>query len=238
MTRLQRLKWNLYRVFWSIYGRHVWDDQQEPARVSGPAEEIVAIVRARRGTPDDWVLDAGCGTGNYAVALAKARFHVLGLDFASGMLAQARAKVTDDLAAYLSFRQADLNLSLELPDNHFDHVISISVLQAVADPMFALGELHRVLKPGGTLVLSLPRPDSRIWSNSVRELVQYRVRRLERRTPGKVLLVVLKSLGDRFHPTPRWTPSQAQQMVGAGGFEFVSFKEGRQLLVVAEKMDA
>jgi len=238
MQKSQRLKWNLDSAFWSVYGRYAWDDQREPSRASEPPERIVEIVQKRRITPDAWVLDAGCGTGNYAIALAKAQFHVIGTDFASGMLAQARGKITDDLSDYISFRQADLNIPLEFTADYFDHAISISVLQAVINPAFTLGELHRVLKPGGTLVLSLPKRNSHIFSNSVCELIRYRVHHLEHRTPGKMLLVILKSLADRFSKTRRWTTSQAQQMMIASKFKVVSLDEGRQILVVAEKLAA
>ncbi|MFH0991800.1 MAG: class I SAM-dependent methyltransferase [bacterium] len=39
--------------------------------------------------PNEWVLDAGCGTGNYSVALAQAGYCVIGTDFTAGMLAKA-----------------------------------------------------------------------------------------------------------------------------------------------------
>jgi ubiquinone/menaquinone biosynthesis C-methylase UbiE len=135
----------------------------------------------------------------------------------------------------LSFQQADLNVPLEFPQARFDHIISISVLQAVTDPLFTLGELHRMLKPGGTIVLSLPKQNSIIFSQSMGELIRYRIRHLERRTPGKILLVILKSFGDRLSDTPRWTRLQAQQMMSTTGFKVVSLDEGRQILVVAEK---
>ena len=231
----QRLLSNLYSTFWSLYGRYAWDDQREPSRVSEPPERIVDIVRKRRRHPDEWVLDAGCGTGNYAIALAQAGFYVIGTDFAAGMLAKAQDKVTHDLSRLVSFQQADLNVPLEFPEARFDHIISISVLQAMADPLFTLGELHRMLKPGGTLVLSLPKQNSIIFSQSMGELIRYRIRHLERRTPGKILLVILKSFGDRFSDTPRWTRLQAQQMMSTTGFKVVSLDEGRQILVVAEK---
>jgi ubiquinone/menaquinone biosynthesis C-methylase UbiE len=238
MMNSQRLLSNLYNAFWSLYGRYVWDDQREPSRVSEPPERIVDVVQSRRRGANERVLDAGCGTGNYAIALAQAGFCVIGTDFAAGMLAKARDKVTNDLSRLVSFQQADLNVPLEFREAHFDHIINISVLQAVADPLFTLRELHRVLKPGGTLVLSLPKQNSMLFSQSVRELVRYRIRHLERRTPGKVLLVILKSFGDRFSHTPRWTRLQAQQMMSTTGFKVVSLDEGRQILVVAEKAAA
>jgi ubiquinone/menaquinone biosynthesis C-methylase UbiE len=47
-------------------------------------------------------LDAGCGTGNYALALAQVGFHVTGIDYAAGMLARAQDKVTDELSEPLA----------------------------------------------------------------------------------------------------------------------------------------
>jgi SAM-dependent methyltransferase len=238
MKKSQQLVSNLYNAFWSLYGRYAWDDQREPSRVSDPPECIVDIVQTRRRNPNEWILDAGCGTGNYAIALAKAGFYVIGTDFAAGMLARARGKVTGDLSEFVSFRQADLNAPLEFPRARFDHIINISVLQAVVDPDYTLSELYRVLKPGGTLVLSLPKQNSDLFSRSVGGLIRYRIRHLERRTLWKILLVIVKSYGDRFHNSPRWTVPQAQHMLRAAGIETVSLDEGRQILAVAKKVAA
>jgi SAM-dependent methyltransferase len=236
MQESQRLLWNLYGGFWSLYGRFVWDDQREPARVSEPPERVVDILLERRIGPDECVLDAGCGTGNYALALAREGFCVTGVDFAPGMLARAREKADGDVSGRVSFQQADLNSPLKFPDGHFDHVISISVLQAVADPAFTLKELYRVLKPRGILLLSLPRRDSPIKSWPIGKTIHHRLCHLEGRTLGKMLLVVLKTLGDRYHPIPMWTELDARGMLGALGFETVAVAEGRQLVVVAAKV--
>jgi ubiquinone/menaquinone biosynthesis C-methylase UbiE len=233
MQKPQRLLWNLYGIFWSLYGRYAWDDQCW--KVSEPPEHIVDIVRERRINPDEWVLDAGCGTGNYAIALAKVGFHVIGTDFAAGMLAKAQDKVTEDLSGCIAFRRADLNAPLEFRAAHFDHILNISVLQAVANPHFTLGELYRVLKPGGTLVLSLPKQDHSVPSGSMGELIRYRIRHLEKRTLGKMLLVIVKSYADRYYNGQTWTVPQAQKMSSEIGFEIVALEDGRQLLVIAKK---
>jgi ubiquinone/menaquinone biosynthesis C-methylase UbiE len=231
----------LYRAFWSVYGRYAWDEQRAPARPSAPPERIVALLQGRRGSGEDWVLDAGCGTGNYAVALARAGWRVVGIDFAPGMLARAQEKVTAELAGLVSFEQADLNAPLALAnvpfalDGRFDHAISISVLQAVADPLFALGEMRRVLKPGGTLVMSLPTRDSQMFAHSIGENIRYRIRHLARRTPGRVLLVLLKALGDRYSHTTRWSAAEAEEMVRSAGFAPLRLGNEWQILVMAER---
>jgi len=232
----QRFQSSLYSKLWSLYGRHVWDDLAVPSSVSESPERIVALIGERHRHPDEWILDAGCGTGNYAVALAKAGFRVIGTDFAAGMLAKAQAKVTEDLSRRVSFQKADLNTPLEFPEARFDHLIGISVLHAVANPQFTLGEWHRVLKPGGTLVLALPKQNSPRFSQSLGELIRSRIRQLKRPTPGKMALVMLKSFADRFRDIPLWTMPQARQMMSDSGFKVISLDEGRQILVVAEKV--
>jgi ubiquinone/menaquinone biosynthesis C-methylase UbiE len=125
----QKFMQYLYRVFWSLYGRYAWDKQREPSWVSEPPERIVEVLLKKRRIPNELVLDAGCGTGNYSIALAQAGFQVIGTDFASGMLAKAQDKVTNNLSRLVSLQRADLNVALDFPDGHFDHIISISVLQ-------------------------------------------------------------------------------------------------------------
>jgi len=225
----------LNRAFWSLYGRFAWDAQDEASGVSEPPGRIVTAVERRRREPNERVLDAGCGTGNYALALARAGFRVVGVDSAAGMLARARAKAAAGLSGFVSFRPADLDAPLDFPDGAFDHVLGISVLQAVADPSFTLGEWRRVLKPGGTLILSLPKADAILLSRSWPALLRFRIRHMARRTPPGVLMVAVKSLGDRFGRAPRWTLESAESMLGGAGFRVLEKEDSRQLLVAAEK---
>lgn len=224
----------LQRMFWSLYGRFVWDKQK--ALWKAPqVRHIVEILTARRAGSGERVLDAGCGTGNYAVALAQAGFHVIGIDYASGMLARAQAKVTHALASNLSFQQVDLNERLRFPDSSFDHVISISVLQAVVNPAFTLEELWRVLKPGGTIVLlHVPKPESH--ELPLRDVIKHRVTNLDNRTPLKVVLVAAKSWAERTERVRYWTSVELQEMFRTSKYNVLSVDHGPPIIVVAEKL--
>jgi ubiquinone/menaquinone biosynthesis C-methylase UbiE len=232
----QRILPNLYSTFWSLYGRYAWDDQRESSKASDPPAHIVKMVQSRSSRSKEWILDAGCGTGSYAIALAQAGFQVIGADFASGMLAKAKTKITPELSESVSFRQADMNRPLDFAESRFHHIISISVLQAVANPLFTLGELRRLLKPNGTLILSLPKKKTQ--HQSIGDMIQFRVRHLERPSLGKVMLVMLKSFADRYSHRPCWTVLQAEQLVSNCGFGVIFIDEGKQILVVAEKIAA
>lgn len=100
------------------------------------------------------VLDAGCGTGNVALALGREGCEVMGLDLSSAMLARAERKRRKAAVKSASFILADLEAPLPFCDASFDCVVAIHSLYAVRTPGAALGELSRVLKPSGRLVVS------------------------------------------------------------------------------------
>jgi demethylmenaquinone methyltransferase/2-methoxy-6-polyprenyl-1,4-benzoquinol methylase len=99
-----------------------------------------AVVR-----PGDRVLDACCGTGDLALACARAGGRVTGLDFSPRMLVKAREK-----APGLRWVQGDL-LALPFEDASFDAATVGFGVRNVSDLEAAFGELARVLRPGGRL---------------------------------------------------------------------------------------
>jgi demethylmenaquinone methyltransferase/2-methoxy-6-polyprenyl-1,4-benzoquinol methylase len=103
--------------------------------------------------PGDAVLDAACGTGDLAIAVAREGGRVTGLDFAERMLERARRKAPE-----LEWIQGDM---LELPfgDETFDSATVGFGVRNVSDLELGLNELHRVLRPGGRLaILEITRP--------------------------------------------------------------------------------
>jgi SAM-dependent methyltransferase len=108
------------------------------------------VLDGRRGLR---VLDAGCGTGGTTVEL-RAFGEVVGVDLAWEALEPARARGLRDLARASIER-------LPFRDGSFDAATSFEVLYhlGVANDGCALEEVHRVLKPGGLLLLRVPAHD-------------------------------------------------------------------------------
>jgi demethylmenaquinone methyltransferase/2-methoxy-6-polyprenyl-1,4-benzoquinol methylase len=103
--------------------------------------------------PGDRVLDACCGTGDLALAAEREGGIVTGLDFSREMLARARRK--SETVAWI---EGDL-LALPFDDSSFDAATVGFGVRNVADLGAALGELRRVLRPGGRLaILELTQP--------------------------------------------------------------------------------
>jgi demethylmenaquinone methyltransferase/2-methoxy-6-polyprenyl-1,4-benzoquinol methylase len=123
-----------------------------------------AVVR-----PGDRVLDAACGTGDFAVAdLRAGAAHVVGLDFSERMLERARRK-----EPRVEWVLGDL-LALPFDDGAFSAATVGFGVRNVADLELALRELRRVLAPGGRLAIleitqprGLLRPFFRLWFDAV-----------------------------------------------------------------------
>jgi SAM-dependent methyltransferase len=111
------------------------------------ADDLVADVR-----PGDRVLDVACGTGIVARRAAARGAAVVGVDLNEQMLAVARASAPD--IRWLAADAADL----PLPDAAFERVFCQQGLQFMADPAAAVGQMRRVLAPGGRLSVSVWRP--------------------------------------------------------------------------------
>jgi SAM-dependent methyltransferase len=112
------------------------------------------------------VLDVGCGTGTFAVMLAAAGLHVIGVDPAAGSLDVARAKPGADRVRWI---HGDATV---LPPMQVDlATMTANVAQAIADPDDWTGTLHGVreaLRPGGFLVFETRDPANRAWEQWTR----------------------------------------------------------------------
>lgn len=97
------------------------------------------------------VLELGMGTGNMQIALTQAGYEVWGIDLSAQMLRQATAKVRKRGLPVTRMLRAAAN-ALPFASDYFDSAVSTFPSEYISDPG-TLGELKRVLKPGGRLVV-------------------------------------------------------------------------------------
>jgi len=101
------------------------------------------------------ILDCGCGVGSITLDLAElvAPGQVIGVDMDEGQLRIARANAKERVLTNVTFEQGDIyELRFEL--GTFDAALAHTLLYHLSDPVRALQELRRVLKPGGIAAIS------------------------------------------------------------------------------------
>lgn len=134
-----------------------WDDLRSTYFNLEVREKAIRKAYLR---PEMWVADVGAGTGFLSVELAKLVERVYLLDASPEMLAVARK----NLSAFKNviFHQAE-GLSLSLPDGSLDAVFANMYLHHCPDPLAAIKEMARLLKPGGRLVITDLQAHEHTW---------------------------------------------------------------------------
>ena len=97
--------------------------------------------------PEGRVLDVACGAGLVAIPLAEAGYRVKGIDLADGAIRSAQQRAPENAA----FAVADAYATGE-PDERYDAVLLLDMLEHVERPGDVLEEAARVLRPGGIVV--------------------------------------------------------------------------------------
>lgn len=108
----------------------------------------------------EWVLDVACGSGPAALVAARRYCRVTGIDFVPSLLERARTRAEAE-GFEADFLEADAQ-DLPFEDDSFDAVLSIYGVQFAPNQERAAGELVRVTRPGGRIVLA--SPVARGWS--------------------------------------------------------------------------
>ena len=131
-----------------------WDVEQFLA--TGRADVAATMVWLDRlKLPQHWekALDFGCGAGRLSQALTEYAGEVVGVDVSAPMLDTARKLDTNNRCRFVLNQEPNLNL---FADNEFDLIYSDLVLQHLPRKLIEryLGELVRILEPGGIAVLS------------------------------------------------------------------------------------
>ena len=172
------------------------------------AATAAAVVR-----PGDRVLDSCCGTGDLALACARAGGRVTGLDFSEQMLERARRKSSE-----IEWVQGDA-LALPFEDGSFEAATVGFGVRNLADLELGLRELRRVLGEGGRLgVLEITRPRGllapfyRVWFDAIVPL-------LGKVLPGGAAYSYLPASVRRFPG-----PEDLAQVMRDAGFEDVRYR--------------
>lgn len=113
-----------------------------------------AVLRALGDVVGRRVLDAACGPGLYTQVLIEAGAEVLGFDASERQVELARRRL-GERAEIIVARLGD---RLPFPDDHFDLVVCALAIHYADDQPAAFAALHRVLRPGGALVVSTQHP--------------------------------------------------------------------------------
>jgi ubiquinone/menaquinone biosynthesis C-methylase UbiE len=146
-------------------------DEALPAHVTEHyLEKRVRFVRSA-APPPARLVDVGCGTGLLAARLAGLGYQVAGLDPSDGMLRLLRERVPAAEAVQGSATK------MPFEDDEFDVSISVATMHHIADPAdvkLALGEMVRVVRRGGRIIVWDHNPRNPYWPYLMRRVPQDR----------------------------------------------------------------
>lgn len=140
-----------------VYERRGDEEYPDPVVPDPTVDRKFAVLVDEIGRllPVDSLLDVACGDGRFLAALptlGRVPERVVGVDIAESILDTAR-RATSRAGLAPELVRANLE-RLPLDDSEFDLVVSIQTIEHLLDPAAGLRELARVLRPGGTLLLS------------------------------------------------------------------------------------
>jgi ubiquinone/menaquinone biosynthesis C-methylase UbiE len=175
------------------------------------------------------VLDLGCGAGVLMERLLESGFDVDGVDVSEDMLALARERLKRFPPGSYRLGQANCE-KLPFEDGSFDLVLCMGVFGYVEDVDRAVGEIRRVLKPGGVFMMSVRNRANHVLSDPYR-MAAFGARQLGRLLGLRRLKRMLAPASrprdgedtDRFHIVIYDTPRNVIRGLSARGFALELF---------------
>lgn len=165
--------------------------------------------------PGSVILECGCGLGHDGLELLRMGYRVVATDISPGQLREAR-----DLHFRGGFGRSSLHLladaeNLPFADASFHGVLMVASLHHLSQPLRALREAHRVLKPGGMLVLGTE--PNRWQSKTIYPLGKKVLRAVERLTGKKILSDEMVSEADK--ETEGFFGGELERLFSQAGFD-------------------
>lgn len=177
--------------------------------------ELVDELKLPKGAA---VLDAGCGPGYLLEALARRGFRVSGMDGSSQMLESAEVRLRAAQPSFpFTLKQGDIE-HLPFEDAQFDLVLSTGVIEYLTGDANVLRDMHRVLRPGGHLIL----PVTNLWSpvNAFDGMIEFLKRQAWFRGPFNLVWERLghRALLPRNFRVRKHRPASFRQSLAQAGF--------------------
>jgi Methylase involved in ubiquinone/menaquinone biosynthesis len=160
--------------------------------------------------PGSSILDLGAGPGTYTRALGRLGYDCIGLDFSRNVIHAAKRKSSSD-----TYIQGDA-YNLPFRNSVFGAVVCIGVLQSLSRPAIALGEMSRVLAPGGSLFLD--GLNRLFWLCLLTGLAKKDDKKLKYYSPREIKIAAERAgfIGTQIHwlAVPRWSQLLARSARG------------------------
>ncbi len=189
-----------------------WVTTQKRARERLWAERLQIVESL---VPSGRLLDVGCGEGSFLVQAQRRGWEVAGTEISAWAAEHAGRRLRQPVFC------GELQ-DAGYPSRHFDVVTLWHVLEHVAAPFPILGEIRRILKPTGRLVVAVPNVDDRVMQ------VAYRL--VKRRRPR------LFSLRDREWHLFHFSVSSLTRLLVLSGFAVVGFGPDRGVVERSKRL--
>jgi ubiquinone/menaquinone biosynthesis C-methylase UbiE len=161
--RIQRYGWDKASNYYEIY----WHQQLKPAQ-----DVLLQMAQIQKG---EHVLDIACGTGLVSFRVAKdvgEKGLVVGADISDKMIELASSIATEKKYSNIKFQRMDAE-ELQVKDSSFDVALCALGLMYLPNPIQALKEMFRILKPGGRAVAAVwGKRENCGWAKSSRLLIK------------------------------------------------------------------
>ncbi|MCR4843220.1 MAG: class I SAM-dependent methyltransferase [Eubacterium sp.] len=118
--------------------------------INGKTHSKLRKIIAEQIEADDEVLECACGTGFLSEVIAPLCHSLTATDFSEKMLEKARKNTV--IYNNVTFAKVDIT-SLDYQDESFNKVVAANVIHLLDNPARAVGELYRVCRPGGKVII-------------------------------------------------------------------------------------